>query len=302
MLACGHLLEVGKIGIVGFVAGSGKPRIALDVGADAVFFNNPYLPQTRSEMALPLIARGKITGVLDVQSIKPAAFSEDDLTTLQILADQVALAIDNTRLIVEMNQTLQELRNLYELRVGEAWQKSLGNRKITYIYNRHGVRGLENDESIHPILDEDHGALKVPIIFRGQPLGSVILRKDGEQPPWSHEEMQVVNTIVAQFSLALENARLLEETQRRAERERQIGEITAKIRSSNDPEVILRTAAAELRNALQVKHCQILLTPSRVVEDDNLVAGNGHHKPTNDTAYTQDYDTLQTEQSTQEKK
>ena len=146
MLARGHQLEVGKVGIVGYVAGSGTPRIAHDVGADAVFFNNPDLPQTRSELALPLNARGKIIGVLDVQSTKPAVFSEGDVTTLQILADQVALAIDNSRLISETNQALQELRNLYALQVGEAWRKSIGNRKITYRYNRQGARHVEGGD------------------------------------------------------------------------------------------------------------------------------------------------------------
>ncbi|MCB0119819.1 MAG: GAF domain-containing protein, partial [Anaerolineales bacterium] len=85
MLERGHFLKVGETGIVGFAAGNLQARIALDVGADAVYFNNPDLPKTRSEMALPLVASGQILGVLDVQSTESRAFNEDDVSTLQIL-------------------------------------------------------------------------------------------------------------------------------------------------------------------------------------------------------------------------
>ena len=87
MLARGHKLKVGEVGIVGTVAGSGQPRIALDVGKDAVFFDNPDLPQTRSEMALPLIIGDETFGVLDIQSVEANAFSEEDISTLQIIDD-----------------------------------------------------------------------------------------------------------------------------------------------------------------------------------------------------------------------
>ncbi len=102
MLERGHKLRVGKVGIVGYVAGTGKPRIALDVGKDAIHFVNPDLPDTRSEMGLPLKVREHVIGVLDVQSIQEAAFSEDDVAVLQTLADQLAAAIANARLFQEV--------------------------------------------------------------------------------------------------------------------------------------------------------------------------------------------------------
>lgn len=71
MLARNHSLAVGQTGIVGFVTATGQPRIALDVGADLVYFDNPDLPDTRSEIALPLRYAGQIIGALDVQSLKP---------------------------------------------------------------------------------------------------------------------------------------------------------------------------------------------------------------------------------------
>jgi putative methionine-R-sulfoxide reductase with GAF domain len=104
MLARGHKLKVGQTGIVGFVTGHKQPRIALDVGQDAVFFDNPDLPETRSEIALPLLVGGKILGALDVQSKQPSAFSQEDAITLSVLADQIAIALENARLFEESQQ------------------------------------------------------------------------------------------------------------------------------------------------------------------------------------------------------
>ena len=101
MLERGHRLQVGTQGIVGYVASEGKPRIALDVGEEAVYFDNPYLPETRSEVGIPLIVRGKTIGVLDIQAIEREAFNEDDLYIFQTLADQIAIAIENIRLFHE---------------------------------------------------------------------------------------------------------------------------------------------------------------------------------------------------------
>src|SRR5690606_34214496 len=95
MLARQHRLKVGEQGIVGSVTGSGEPRIALDVGADAVFFNNPDLPESHSEMALPLRSGGQVIGALDVQSTETGAFTHVDVQTLGLLAEQVSLAIEN---------------------------------------------------------------------------------------------------------------------------------------------------------------------------------------------------------------
>jgi PAS domain S-box-containing protein len=100
-----HRLGVGSNSIVGYVTANAKPRIALDVGEDAVHFENPLLPDTRSEMALPLISRGTVIGALDVQSVEPNAFTEEDVETLQIMADQLTTAIENARLFEQTRES-----------------------------------------------------------------------------------------------------------------------------------------------------------------------------------------------------
>jgi GAF domain-containing protein len=108
MLRRGHRLKVGEQGIVGFVTSRGEPRIALNVGQDAVFFNNPDLPETRSELALPLKLGGTILGALDLQSMDVNAFSQEDVSVLSILADQVAIAIQNARSAEQAQRALIE--------------------------------------------------------------------------------------------------------------------------------------------------------------------------------------------------
>jgi signal transduction histidine kinase len=109
MIAEGHSLEVGGQSMIGTAVGESRALIALDVGEEPVHFKNPHLPETRSEMALPLITGGVTIGALTVQSVEEAAFSDDDITSLQAMADQLAVAINNAHLLEELKATHAEL-------------------------------------------------------------------------------------------------------------------------------------------------------------------------------------------------
>jgi len=98
MINAGHRLAVGGNSMIGASIANRQGRIALDVGAEAVFFENPHLPQTRSEMALPLIVGEDVIGALTVQSTEEAAFHDEDIDALQTMADQLAIAIQNSNL------------------------------------------------------------------------------------------------------------------------------------------------------------------------------------------------------------
>ena len=114
MLEAGHALELTESSMIGWCIVHKEPRIALDVGQDAVRFKNPFLPLTRSEAALPLISRGSVIGAMTIQSAEPMAFSDDDITILQTMTEQVANAIENARLFTERATLIKELesRNL----------------------------------------------------------------------------------------------------------------------------------------------------------------------------------------------
>jgi signal transduction histidine kinase len=109
MIAKEHKLKVGGLSMVGTAIRQRKARIALDVGEEPVHFKNPHLPHTRSEMALPLIAGNEVIGALTVQSVEEAAFSDDDATALQAMANQLAVAINNARLLKELEDAHGEL-------------------------------------------------------------------------------------------------------------------------------------------------------------------------------------------------
>jgi GAF domain-containing protein/HAMP domain-containing protein len=261
MLLRGHRLKVGQTGIVGFAASARAPRIAVDVGDDAVYFNNPDLPDTRSEAALPLLARGQVIGVLDVQSTQPAAFSPQDIEILQILADQVALAIDNSRLLADSRRSLQELETLYSLNIRHAWQKRLVSGPIQFAYDSTANVSSPVEAPAFDSGGEDDHVLELPIELRGSRLGILRLRRTEDQPAWSMTDRRAAVDALAQAALALDNARLLEETRRLAGREIQINQIAAQIRSSVNVETILQNTIREISMAVKASRAAIQINP-----------------------------------------
>jgi GAF domain-containing protein len=269
MLVRGHRLKVGEVGIVGYVTGRGEPRIALDVGEDAVFFDNPDLPDTRSEMALPLRARGEIIGALDVHSTEPEAFSEEDVAVLQTLADQVAMAISNARLFQQAQESLEAERRAYGELSREAWAEMVRARPgLGYRYEEGGVTPLAG----HPLSQSERGGdgverrselveelpeLALPVRVRGQVIGTINAHKPGDMSEWTAQEVALMETLTEQLSVALESARLYQDTQRRAAREQLSGEVTARMRETLDMDTVLQTAAREMREALGLEEVEV---------------------------------------------
>jgi signal transduction histidine kinase len=112
LLKGGHKLRIGNTSMIGWCIENQKARIALDVGKEAVRFNNPLLSETRSELALPLISRGQIIGALGIQSKEEAAFSEEEIAIYQAMADQLANAISNARLYHQLQRELTERKRV----------------------------------------------------------------------------------------------------------------------------------------------------------------------------------------------
>ena len=236
--AQGHRLEVGGKSMVGTTINTGQARIALDVGTESVRFNNPLLPDTHSEIALPLIVGDRTIGALDVQSTQAAAFAEQDIITLQGMVNQVAIALENARLFQETQTSLDELRTAQRQYLSEAWAETQREHS-GYEFTTGSVSTLPGKEA---------SALNVPLTLREQIIGQ--LRLEGLQS-WTPEERGLIEAVAAQATLALENARLLEDSQQLALRERLVAEITGKIWASPNIETILQTAIKELGRALR---------------------------------------------------
>jgi GAF domain-containing protein len=259
MLAKGHKLSIEGTSIVGFVAETGTSRIALDTGADTVYFDNPDLPETRSEIALPLIIREKVIGVLDVQSTEPNAFSPSDIETLQMLADQIALTIDNSRLFESNQQVIDELKSTYGEQAHQGWQKQIGDSPKAYYYDQ--IRVVPTQQ--YPELTEnaDTHQLAIPVSLRGQKIGSIILRREENENPWTSDDKDLATDAAAQVAVALENARLLNEARRLADNEKTISEISTAFSRSINVENILKTAIRELGQLPSIAEVSVHLGP-----------------------------------------
>lgn len=272
MLERGHKLAVGQTGVVGRVAETGYPRIALNVGVDRFFFDNPDLPETRSEMALPLKAQDRIIGVLDVQSKTPDAFSNSDAEVLQIMADQIALAINNARLLEQTEQTIQELHTLYGERFERGWRQRLGGQTRTFQFDRVRVKPVEAGKMIpynkfisnrvkRYVDNEGNQILNVPINLRQHTIGTIILRRRSDEPPWADDDLELAQEVTTQIAIALENARLLEESQRRATQEELLSQATARFSQSLNINTVLQMAVRELGQLSGVKEVTVELNP-----------------------------------------
>ena len=261
MLARRHSLKIGQVGIVGHVASSGNPRIALDVEEDSAFKDNPDLPETRSELALPLKDAGQIIGVLDVQSTEPNAFRPEDTEILYTLADQVAIAIQNARSHEATRKLLEEAQRTSESYLKEAWRLLQAQEKrIGYHISNNTLKPIEKFID-HPYLDRvvsqgeplvengETGTLVVPIHLRGEVVGVLDIHVPAGHE-WDPDEVDIAKAVADRLSLALESAILLRTTQRRAEIERLTADISGKIGASVNMRNVLQTAVEELGRVL----------------------------------------------------
>jgi signal transduction histidine kinase/putative methionine-R-sulfoxide reductase with GAF domain/ActR/RegA family two-component response regulator len=236
-----HTLEVGSQSIIGYVTARREPRIALDVGADAVHFKNPLLPETRSEMAIPLIVGDRLLGALDVQSKEPNAFTAADVTVLQTLADQLATAInnaelfskqqrliaDNVRLLAETQKAYEELNALTGQLSREGWQSFLASQRGGVVvesgvasspYSDLALSIAARKGKMHPMQTSDSSVLAAPIVLRGQTIGALAIEEAGAGHKWSDDDMALAKEVADRLALALDNARLVEELNQEQER------------------------------------------------------------------------------------
>jgi GAF domain-containing protein len=266
MLERNHRLRFG-IGVVGFSAQTGQPRIALDVGADAVFFNNPDLPDTRSEVALPMKTRGETIGVLDVQSTEAGAFSSEDLQALTALANQVSIALENARLLTESRAALMQVQEVYNEFTRAEWSRTIAQTEQPgFRYQTGRIEMLEKELQSSEVVSavqsgevrsnqtngskEKRTVIAVPVKLRGEVIGILHIESHDPLKQWQEDDVSLIQAVAERAAFAMENARLFQDARRRAAKERLISEATARISSGLNIENILQSTAEELERVL----------------------------------------------------
>jgi len=261
MLALGHHLPLNGNSMVAWAVQNRKARIALDVGKEAVRFNNPHLPNTRSEMALPIVVQGTAAGsgslamgALTVQSSLSAAFDQDDITILLNIASSLATALQNATLFKQLGRSLDEIRVLNRQYLQQAWSSET-EQPIAAVSEDALLLSRSSNQPAQEI--------SLPLALREQVIGKleVLLPADAQSGAanLSTEDQAFLEAIINQTTLALENVRLVEETQRKASYDRLLTSITRTARSATDLDGILRSTLEELGSALRASEAVIQL-------------------------------------------
>ncbi|MBN1179059.1 MAG: GAF domain-containing protein [Anaerolineae bacterium] len=262
MIARGHRLPVGHGSIVGYVANTGEPRISINSSSDSLHRDNPDLPLTRSELAIPLKAGQVIIGVLDVQTTEASTFTEDDVKVLQILGDQVAVAIQNSRLISQTQTALAEVQSLHRQYLQREWREVTAQRgELVHEYTRAGAPAAAPErlpESQRAVREgeivvrdpEDSGgngagvraALSVPIKLRDQVIGVIDIQETDMERRWSADDIHLAQTISDQMAQALENVRLFEDARVRAEELAALNDLSQTLATAMTVDDVLESA------------------------------------------------------------
>jgi len=248
MLNRGYRVSVGQLDPVGFVAQSGQARIVLFGNKGLVSPGNPDLPETRSEIVLPLRSGDQIIGVLDLQSVEVNAFTEEDISTLSILADQAAITIQNS-FLYEQSQSALRRADIASIQTStQAWrgyEKSIQTRG----YHYDGIKSEPLKDATQS--NQGNNFLSIPIQLRGQTIGRFKLNPSDPSREWTDDELVMVKATAERVALALEGARLLDEAQKRATREAFLSDVSTKLSASFQLDSILRDTVQELGQTLK---------------------------------------------------
>lgn len=300
LLAQGYRVPLGSRTLVGEAISKGNACYEADL--ERTSYRRPeLLINTRTELALPLQAGDDVIGVLDIQSLRPNAFSNEDIETLRVVANQLSQAIQNARmfetqqrgllqnrrLFLESETNLREIERLNRQLTGQSWQQYISERGT----DQFGIQIVGQEVQTGPInlttvmqqaiqrqrlvASEENGeqVLAVPIQIRGQAIGVIEVRRPNDQS--QSDIRNILQAVVERLAFSLENARLFEQARMSAEREQQINQISTRLQGLTSVEDVLTTALQSLGEALSAEQGSIRLIPL-----DVSVSGNGHKEQT----------------------
>ena len=272
MIAQGYRLAVGGDSMVGQCVATGEAIVEQNVRESGHVLGNPLLSDTRSALALPLRSRGRVIGAMTVQSEQRSAFAEQDIAIMQTLADQVASALDNARLYTDAQEAAEVSERVVRRYVQESWDTLVEDEPVLSGYRyADGKAGpaqgawlssmedaMRQGDLVVADGDPEGASLAVPLVQNGVVIGVVGLRRPSEQA-WSDDERQLIRSVSAQMTQALENRRLFQIARDRARRESILRQTTERVRAQADLDAVLQVAAREMRRIAGATHVAIRL-------------------------------------------
>lgn len=255
------------------------------IGTTSYFIDQPELqPEMTQSISTPLSTGNQLLGLLNIQTIQSDNV-KINASDLQAISDQLALSVQNIRLVSQLQDRIEEANRQVGLQTEHSWEKYLHSEALSYKYDRINVvpAGEKLPENVKAdLLNKQHSVynldtsparsrLVVPIVLRDMVIGLLGYDHNDSDHYWLPEEISLVETLASHVSLALENTRLVEEAQTRAERERTIGQLSSKIRSTLDLQTILQTAVREMKLNLNIDEAEVRLHPkSKVASKDEI--------------------------------
>lgn len=285
LMSRGHSLPVGSTSVIGQVTAKGEIVVARAGSGQTVHKRNEFLPDTIVEAAFPLRIGDIVIGALDMQSKLPEAFPSSELPIFQALADDIAIAIDNARLIEQTqdrvrenarlaeqaNQALQEVERLNRQLTSQSWQDYIERQNDEGITVDIASDNTRYSAEITPTLTEavrfnhivqrqraDGLVISAPVAVRGTAIGAMEFELEGTEP-LEADTLDLINAVCERLGLAVESARLYEESRRSARREATINDIAGRLQSTNSINTILTEAARGIQESLGVNRVAIRL-------------------------------------------
>lgn len=257
LLGRNHRLAAGSASIVGWVTANRLPRISQDATQDPFYFRNPLLPETQSEMAMPLMIAQRLLGILDVQSSHTGAFTDAEVRAITAIADELAIAMDNARLMEEQQRELERSNLEYRARAGDSWSR-LSRRGLPSVLHLAPVDesqavGVDAFTTISQSTEAGMTAVgakghevSLPVAVRGEVIATISLRKPPNQEPWSADEIAMLEAVAGQAGLAIETARQYSDEQRRVSELEVINRISQAASQLLRPETLFRVVQTQI--------------------------------------------------------
>jgi GAF domain-containing protein len=293
----GHRLAIGSVSVIGQAVQQRQNILARDTSSSELHRRNEFLPDTRAELAIPLIVNQDVIGALDLQSKERDVFTEDMISVMQALAVQISIALENVRLYEESRNRMSQSSVEHRVDVRREWTSYLQNYRRRRLSERAGnVTGFDftalraaamqkGGSVVGEITPRGTIPFVVLIQLRKQTLGA--LEFELPQVDFHYDKVLLAEELSNRLAVSLDNARLFQESRKSVERERTVNMISAQLTSKTDVNEILQMAIQEVGIALRSSQVSIQLrrptspaepaAPTEVeVSSTPLLGSNGH--------------------------